>query len=59
MVLVATLNPVTMDVLQLFRGDTIIVWYAIKCTYPQANLIIVAVVKNGATLFLFARVRMT
>jgi hypothetical protein len=29
---VATLNPVTMDVLQLFHGDTIIVRYAF-CHY--------------------------
>ena len=46
MVLVTTLNSVTMDELQLFREDTIIIRYAIQSTWPQTNLIFVVVFKK-------------
>jgi hypothetical protein len=35
-----------MDELQLFREDTIIIRYAIQSTWPQTNLIFVAVFKK-------------
>jgi hypothetical protein len=52
MVKVATLNPATMEILQLFRGDTIIVRYDIYCfVLLEILLTCIIAVKSGAIPF--------